>query len=265
MKTIDRSEIAAALGAVGLKAGDVAMVHSDISRIGWVRGAKSRDDVLQGYIDGFFDVLGDQGTLVSLACTESHAREGRPFDFESSPSEQGSLSEYARTRPGAVRSMHPLFSVTALGARASEICADGVAPTGFGHHSPFHRLREFDARIVCLGVDLLAMTFVHHIEQTFGVPYGYTKEWSAPVTRAGKAVDQRFFAFVRYLDAGVNYDFTRLQDDLLALGFASSVELGYGGVWAVRARDVFDHGIEKLKQDPFYFLAAPPSAEPWRK
>lgn len=116
-----------------------------------------------------------------------------------------------------------------------------------------------------MGVDLLAMTFVHHVEQTFGVPYGYTKEWSAPVLCEGKPVDRRFFAFVRYLNAGIEYDFSRLQDDLRNRGLAQTTRLGYGNVWGVRMRDVFHVGMERLSEDPFYFLAGPPTREPWRQ
>jgi len=169
-------------------------------------GAGSRLEVLQAYQDAIFDVLGPGGTIAALTCTESYARESRPYDHEASPSEQGSFSEFIRLKPNAIRSLHPLFSVSALGRQATKICADEIAPTGFGHDSPFQRLRETDAWIVCLGVDLKSMTFVHHIEQTYGVPYGYTKEWSAPVTRSSGSIAQRFFAFVRYLNAGINYD-----------------------------------------------------------
>ena len=265
MMTIERVDIAKALHAVDVAHGDVAMIHSDISRIGWITGARSREEVLTCYFNAIFDVLGETGTLATLACTESYAREQRPFEHENSVSEQGILSEYARTQPGAVRSMHPLFSVSALGPKANVICADGLAQTAFGYDSPFYRLRELDARIVCIGVDLLATTFVHHIEQTFGVPYGYTKEWSPPIRSCGETVRRRFFAFVRYLDAGVEYDFTRMQDDLLTLGLAKRAVLGYGAVWSVRVRDIFEHGMDRLKDDPFYFLAAPPTEEPWRR
>lgn len=265
MITVEPAEISASLKAIGLKAGGVALFHSDISRIGWTTGSRDRMEVLRAYHDAILDVIGPEGTIATLSCTESYARENRPYDHETSRSEQGNYSEFIRSMPNAIRSMHPLFSVSAVGRLASRLCADDIAPTGFGHGSPFQRLHETDARIICMGVDLKAMTFVHHIEQTYGVPYGYTKEWTAPVTRSGEIATQRFFAFVRYLGAGVNYDFSRLQDELLELGLARSARVGFGGVWGVRARDVFDLGMRRLKEDPFYFLEEPPLSEPWKK
>ena len=265
MITVEPTDVSASLRAIGIGPGEVAFIHSDISRIGWMTGAGNRLEVLQAYQDAIFDVLGPGGTIAALTCTESYARESRPYDHEASPSEQGNLSEFIRLTPNAIRSLHPLFSVSALGRQATKICADEIAPTGFGHDSPFQRLRETDAWIVCLGVDLKSMTFVHHIEQTYGVPYGYTKEWSAPVTRSSGSIAQRFFAFVRYLNAGINYDFSKFQGELLERGLARSTHVGYGVVWGVRARDVFDLGMRRLKEDPFYFLKAPPSSEPWKK
>lgn len=265
MKTFSTSEIGEALRAVGLCAGNVAMIHSDISRIGWTTGASSRDAVLADYLTAITDVLGSDGTVVTLACTESYARSKKPFDYETSPSEQGVFSEYVRANALAIRSMHPLFSLAALGPAANAICGDDVAPTGFGYGSPFHRLHEMDAIAICLGVDLRSLTFVHHVEQTYGVPYGYTKEWTAPVTRGGKPEPGRFFAFVRYLDAGVEYDFSRMQEALLDEGLARHVPIGYGGVWSVRVRDVFDLGMRRLRDDPFFFLKQAPEQEPWKR
>ena len=265
MMSVDHLEISEAIRAVGVSHGEVVMIHSDISRIGWPRNAQSRDQVPRSYLDAVWAVLGEEGTIVVLACTESYGREGRPYDHQASPSEQGVLSEYLRTRPHALRSLHPLFSVAAIGSRAEQICSAGIAPTVFGYNSPFQRMMDLDARVVCMGVDLLAMTFVHHVEQAFGVPYGYTKEWSVPVLYDGKPLDRRFFAFVRYLNSGIEYDFSRLRDDLVNQGLARTTRLGYGRVWGVRMRDVYQVGMARLSEDPFYFLAGPPTREPWRK
>ena len=265
VKFIETSDVSNAIREIGVSERETVFVHSDISRIGWIKSAKTREQVTHAYVDAIVDVIGPDGNLMALSCTESFARNARPYDHETSPSEQGSLSEFIRTRPNALRSLHPLFSVTAIGPDAEQLCGEGVGATGFGHGSPFQRLREADGWILCIGVDLKAMTFVHHVEQTYGVPYGYTKEWTAPITKSGAPVTQRFFAFVRYLNAGIEYDFTRLQNDLMDNGLAKTSGLGYGGVWCARARSVFDFTIAQLKKDPFYLLKAPPTSEPWKK
>ncbi|MGE4538370.1 MAG: AAC(3) family N-acetyltransferase [Desulfovibrio sp.] len=263
MRTVTPGEVREALTGLGVGRGDVLMLHSDITRIGLMAGASSREAVLAGYFTALTEAVGPEGTIAALACTESYARHGRPYVHETSPSEQGVLSEYIRTRPGAVRSVHPLFSVCAAGAQADALCADTSA-SAFGYNSPFERMLRLDAKIVCLGTDLHSMTFVHHVEQTYGVPYGYTKEWTAPAEKDGRPLPRRAVAFVRYLGCGVDYDFTRLQDRLFALGLARKAALGLGAIFLTRCRDVFAVGMRSLDEDLFFFLKSPPSREPWK-
>src|SRR5438876_5237741 len=54
---IARDEIARDLRALGLRAGDSVLVHSALSRIGFVQGGAP------AVVDAFLDVLGPEGTL----------------------------------------------------------------------------------------------------------------------------------------------------------------------------------------------------------
>ncbi len=263
MKTVSGAEMDEALRGLGVQPGDLVMLHADIARVGLPEGALDRESVAGAYLAALRRAVGPEGTLAALACTESWVRHRTPFVYETSPSEQGVLAEHLRRQPGAVRSVHPLFSVCAQGPLAEALCAN-ASPAAFGHDSPFARLLQLDALILCLGVDLRAMTFVHHVEQTMGVPYGYTKEWDAPAFRDGRPLPGRYFAFVRYLDCGVEYDFSRLQESLLAAGQARRVALGYSSAHAVRCRDVFDAAVQGLREDIFFLLRTPPKREPWK-
>jgi aminoglycoside 3-N-acetyltransferase len=262
MKFITAEEIRSALKAVGIVEGDIIILHSDISRIGLVQGCKKREENLAVYYSALCKSVGKEGTIAALACTESFARK-RTFDYDNSPSEQGVLSEYIRTRAESLRSLHPLLSVCAVGKRASDICGNN-SRSAFGWDSPFERLHRYKAKAVCIGVDLLAMTFVHHVEQFYGVPYGYTKEWDGKIIKGGQEIKKRFTAFVRYLDCGIEYDFSRLQERLFEKGFAQKSKLGYGNIYSVALDDVFSEGIEYLEEDIFFFLKNPPSKEVWR-
>jgi aminoglycoside 3-N-acetyltransferase len=257
-------EICDVIRALGIKPGDIVMVHSDLSRIGPIDGAKNKDQMAACYFKALSNVITSEGTVVALACTESFARHGKAFDYENSPSEQGIFSEYVRKLPGSIRSMHPLFSLVAHGAQAETICGE-VSCSAFGWDSPFGQLHRQNGLILCIGVDLKAMTFIHYVEQLFGVPYGYTKEWSAQIFKDGKLVDNQFFAFVRYRDAGVNYNFDHFQQLLLAQGVARVMPVGYGHAVAVRSADVFDAAIAALKKDIFTLLENHPTEGVWKK
>tara|TARA_Y100000588_G_scaffold390732_1_gene497072 strand:- start:5737 stop:6132 length:396 start_codon:yes stop_codon:yes gene_type:complete len=131
MRMITEKEIKAALDQVGITDGQIVMVHSDLSRIGWVSNERSRAGILNFYFESIAKQIGNKGTIVVLSCTESYARNSIPFDYEKSPSEQGVLSEFVRKKDGAVRSMHPLFSLTALGEKSHLICGSDICKTGF--------------------------------------------------------------------------------------------------------------------------------------
>ena len=92
MRAITENEFKTALAEVGISNGQTIMVHSDLTRIGWVANAKSRTDVLDFYFKSLLKQVGAEGTLVVLTCTESFARDNVPFNYEQSPSEQGVLS-----------------------------------------------------------------------------------------------------------------------------------------------------------------------------
>ena len=49
MRAITKTEIKTALDEVGITNGQTIMVHSDLTRIGWVDNAKSRVDILEFY------------------------------------------------------------------------------------------------------------------------------------------------------------------------------------------------------------------------
>ena len=188
------------LKAVGLGAGDTVLVQSDVSRLGRLDGARTGEDILAFHRDAFQAVIGPEGTLAVCTAFEDYGRYGTEFHVESSPSRLGSFSEYIRQFSGAVRSSHPIVSVCAIGRRAKEICA---APhfDGFGWDSPWGRLHRIGARLCTLGLsrhDEFGMTFVHYVEQLYGVPYQDNKVYTAPVFDNGRQIEGVFTMNVRY-------------------------------------------------------------------
>ena len=226
--------------------------------LGPIEGAGNNEESLSIVLSAFQDALGPEGTLVVHTPFEDYARFGTPYILEESPSRGGPFSEYVRTRPGARRSLHPIVSVTALGARAAEI-ADGPHYDGFGIDSPWHRMHVLSARLVCLGIDLgRAFSFAHHIERLYGVPYQYTKLFSAPVYSGGEEIPGLFTMSVRYLDYDIELNTSRVEKILLEKGLAKEVPIGMTFVQSVGSEDAIRTGIELLREDRYAFLSRPP-------
>ena len=158
-------DLRAALSALGLRPGQVVMVHSSFDRFAGFTGKPSE------VIQTLQDVVGPEGTLLmpTLPFTGTaieYTSRGDVFDVARTPSRMGLLTELFRRSPGVLRSVHPTHAVAGWGAHAEEILADHhLARTPCGKGSPYGRLLEHDGRILLMGVDIESMTFYHHVEE----------------------------------------------------------------------------------------------------
>lgn len=259
---LSRAELVEALQRAGVASGGIVHVQSDLRPIGPVEAGPDHEEILAFYLDAFLDVLGPAGTLTVCASFEDYGRYGVPYVRETSPSRVGVFSEYVRTRPDAVRSLHPIVSVAGVGARAEEICG-GAHYDGFGYDSPWGRLERANAVFLGLGSRIRnSLTFTHYIEKLYGVPYQYTKLFAAPVVADGDEVPGPFTMSVRFLDFSIAYDVQRFEEALLATRAAVEVPVGRFVLQAGAAHDIVRVGIELLRQDRYAFLAQPPVFRP---
>lgn len=251
-----------ALTNVGIKHGDVVLIHSDIRSLGPlpINGFK---DILPFYLEILRDAVGVEGTLAVPAYFYEYARFGTPFDVETSPVSLslGSFSRYLANLPHRVRSCNPLQSIAAIGTRAEEL-AGGDSLSGYGITSPWHRLRTMGGKILFIGVTIQPMTYVHYIEQQYGVPHMYCKIFQTPVYRAGKQLSGHPISAVRYLDYNVIYDLSRFENKLIQLDQLKIASVGHGSIRCVNAQDAFSTGIHCLDGDPYFFLKHPPHFVP---
>lgn len=170
--------LAADLRALGLTAGDVVLVHSSVSAIGFVAGQ------VQAVVQALLDVLGPGGTLVVPTHTPSNSdpagwsrppvpepwwpviREQAPgFDPLRTPSQwMGVLPETVRTWPGALRSTHPEVSFAAVGPLAATITGDHPLAQGLGEQSPLGAVYRAGGKVLLIGCDHGNNTSLHLAE-----------------------------------------------------------------------------------------------------
>ena len=258
MQSVGREDIRRALAEVGVQPGQVVYLQADLSTVGRVVGAATREAFCAAYLDALFDLLGPDGTVAMPTYTTQVARFDQAFVWEETPTVLGLLPEYLRTRPGAVRSIHPLHSVTALGAAAERLCS-GNSTASFGWHSPFHRLYDSGAKILTIGLPSgYAAGIAHHLEAACALPYVYNKllKWKPIV--GGRPVDKPFTATVRHLDLDFNYDLARHVRHLRHQGWVRSGRLGGAWLHLTDYRVAFDEATARLADDPFYLLVKPP-------
>ena len=164
--------------ALGVEPGIVLVVHSALSKMGWVNGGAV------AVIQALEDVLGPEGTLVmpthssGLSDPEEWSNPPVPQDWKETIRQtmpaydpdltpcrsMGRIPETFRKGPGVLRSYHPHMSFSARGAQAEFITKDHQLDFGLGEKSPLARLYDLDARILLLGVQHDNNTSLHLAE-----------------------------------------------------------------------------------------------------
>jgi aminoglycoside 3-N-acetyltransferase len=260
---VDQAAIARDLRALGLRAGDTVLVHSAMSRIGNVQGAAG------AVVNAFLDVLGPQGTLAvpTFPFTGSmlaHVRSDPDFDVDETPSRMGAISEYVRTRPGALRSLEPTHPVAALGPGAAFLVEDHVNAEGpCDAKGPLYRLTlvgsrhapadafPADARgyVLLLGVDFRNCTLLHTAEEIARVSF---IDFDTRYRLRGRTQRGAYALSIYCHSAPLRANFPAIEPVLLERGLITIGRIGSAPCRLARARDILDVALERLAADPYF-------------
>lgn len=222
-----RDALEGILDRLGVKPGDSAMLGIDMGNVplpayqaAFTRdGFRERQTRWCGFVlRVLLDRLGSVGTLLVPTFTYSCGKPGSTFAAESTPSENGPFTEYLRTQAGATRSLHPIFSLSGVGRDANALL-DEVGRAAFGAQSPFARFADYGIRFLCLGVELRnSITYVHHLEQSYGCPHRYNKTFDTSVVSGGRAIAGPWLAYIAFRGLEFTSDISSLQRALDAEG-----------------------------------------------
>ena len=229
-----RRQIAQALTALGVHHGDILLVHSSLSSLGWVPGGAL------AVVQALLDAVGDTGTLVVPTQTGENSdpsgwsrppvppdwwpiirAESPGFDPERSPAQHmGAIPEQVRTWPGARRSSHPQTSFAALGPSAADVVAVHDLDSQCGERSPLAALERLGAQVLLLGAGFGSCTAFHLADyRVQGSPR--TTHGAAVLTEDG---DRAWVTFDDLdLDEG---DFEEIGAHLRSLGVVTSGTVG---------------------------------------
>jgi len=149
------------LRALGLKPGMDLIVHSSLSRIGWVKGGA--DTV----VDALLDVLGSDATLLMPSFNHRAAKVFNPL---TTPTTNGAIPDAFWRRPDAVRSSHPTHALAAIGPKADEWLRGHLEVGVWAAESPIGRLIHGGGWVLGLGVDHTSSTAYHIGEISVNAP-----------------------------------------------------------------------------------------------
>ena len=167
---ISKQDIIMAARKLGLKKGDVVLVHSSFKSLGPVQNGA------QDVIGGFSEVLGDEGTLVMPTFVQKDFANAYNTWHIDKHSDTGYLTNYLRKLPEASRSDQATHSVAAIGKLAHELTKThghtskrfgNMGDTPFSSDSPWEKMYDLNAKVVLLGVDFMSVTFRHYAEYRY--------------------------------------------------------------------------------------------------
>ncbi|OFY85267.1 MAG: hypothetical protein A3F72_04495 [Bacteroidetes bacterium RIFCSPLOWO2_12_FULL_35_15] len=164
-KGITKQKLIEDLKKIGIKQGDSVLVHSSLSKIGYVEGGAKT------VVEALFETIGAEGTLLfpTFPATGRHKtylEEDPVFDIKNTPSQMGSVTEYFRNLDGVYRSFHPTDCVAAKGPLAEYYTNTHFGElTPYTENSPFRKLCAKNGKILMLGTTLNgACTNLHTLE-----------------------------------------------------------------------------------------------------
>ncbi len=257
-KEYGAKEITLAFKQAGIKEGDSVFIHSDLKYFGKVNPAIARNEFLEAFFKALLSVVTEKGNIIMPAFSYSFCKE-EIFDPATTPSTVGILTEYFRTQRGVQRSIDPIFSVSALGPD-KEYFID-VGQDCFGKKSIFEKLYDKNVKIVFMG-ERFDMTFVHFIEQKYGVPHRFIKKFKGKIRLGGKLKEFVFDYNVRPLDQDISLDLEGLAHFLENRNVLKKSQLGHSKIRVVAAVDAFNEITKAFSRKEYFLIKNTHSNDP---
>lgn len=166
------------LHSLGIQKGDTLIVHSSLSKMGWISGAE------QSVVEALMQVVTQKGTIVMPAQSTANSdpsywslppvpKEWQQPICDSLPAYDpyltplrgmGKIAECFFRHPETIRSAHPVHSFIAWGNDAKEWMSHHVLEDSFGLTSPLGKMYQVPVKIVLIGVDYDSCTSLHLAE-----------------------------------------------------------------------------------------------------
>lgn len=237
------------LQEMGIKKGDTLLVHSSMSKIGYLQ------DGPKTVVDALLKVVGNHGNLLMpsspvVGYQLEYIKEHKHFDVLNTPSKMGAITEYFRQYEGVRRSIHPTEPVCAYGPDSDYLTSGHLGElTPYTDKSPFYRVAEKNGKILMVGVTLdNAGTNLHTLEDAVEFVYPVYDE---EIFEVEVVDDNGETHFMKTKVHSPVYSKKRRCDELIPLfekeGVLMHTKLGDANCLLLDAKKMFDVMVEQYK------------------
>lgn len=248
-----RADMVSSLRDLGVNEGDMLIVHSSLSAMGYVVGGA------QAVVDALIDAVGPDGTIVMPSQTADWSDpaewtappvpeswwhvirdETPPFDVHGTPPiNMGAIPLALLLRRETLRSNHPRLSVMAHGRDAEKVVARHDLDEGLGPDSPMGVLLASGAKVLLLGVGHERNTSLHLAEVMADWPQKRSVTQGSRVSRS-KGPEWATYSETDY-DAS---DFAAVGDAFDATGAVRRGSVAGAEARVMSMRDLVDFAID---------------------
>jgi aminoglycoside 3-N-acetyltransferase len=247
-----KSDLVDQLKSIGINDGDVLLVHSSLSKIGFIENGP------KDFVDALLEVVGSEGHILmpnspNVSFQLEYIQQLLVFDVQNEVSKLGAITEYFRKLPNAIRSEHPTEPVSCIGPNADFFVGNHFGNiTPYNENSPFYKVSQMKGKILYVGVTLdNAGTNLHTLEDAIA-------DFKFPVYH-----EQVFDVKVKSIDGTVKSMQTKVHnpvwskkrqcDGLLPLfvqeNVAKKVKIGHAETWLFDAEKMLDVMIESYRSN----------------
>jgi aminoglycoside 3-N-acetyltransferase len=255
-------ELANDFRKLGIRAADTVMLHASARAVGEVAGGPDQIHL------ALKSVLTSEGTLMMYAsCPRYYDDVGRgnltieeereirkklpAFDplTARSARDNGTLVELLRTYPGSRVNPHVARFVF-WGKQTEHLMSSQPWNYAFGSDSPLERFLMLDGKIVLLGSDHDAVTFLHYVEHVAEIPGKRIARYQVPVMENSCRVWRAMEEFDTSGGVHANWPdrfFAKIVDSLLAKMRNNGARVGKAMTYVLSARELLDFGLPLMK------------------
>lgn len=248
---LDETKIREALASYGAFKTDLLFVHSSLSACGSIEGGPA------AVIGALRSWITDRAALALPTHTWSYpdATGVAPvFDYRSTPSVVGTITNHFWRQPDVVRSQHPSHSLACSGPGAEVFCRDHeLRETPCGKDTPYLKIAEGNSSVLMFGATMDSYTLFHTAEDSADVSYLYMPQ---QFTLRTKGPDDAVRSLQMWRqDMGVPRRFAATADWLAEKGLLVRRKLGLGELLFIpNARALHETMVETLRRDPLFLV-----------